>query len=839
MAQLHTADFLPAFDGLIPAFPAHSLTRKRKVVTEGGAWLVEHQEAQHRRFHSFLLYDQDYIHDREQEEHELRGEKILDGYFLLHCAKLDDPQDICSIDISNQGLTGAKEDDFDLFTNLFHVNAAEKELQLESLAAFPNLREIQMQFNSLSRAKITPHQFKHLDTLDLSYNQVSHTTILNIGLIEKLRVLILTANELKSLPSNMAYPASDSDGVVHKRFGNLEELYLDSNHLCDLSTFATLGALKKLKYLNFAKNHIYYIPHLRILGSAVTEIHTDKVTLKPSSHKSVSVKEDRSTPGSKTQTPDQKNWSSADMVEFGLTKSKITPKPNTGSKKSKTPVTAPISIPQPEHAVQLQEPQSTSEDQAQESELEPQSEPQEQAVDRLESRETPAHGVPFQYKDEPAVVGHVSSSSALPCGSIKSGMMDRENKAESPDAINKNKINVEAYLVSEGGGTDAETTYQTAPMPPQVPFPQLQTLILSDNAITEEEGVLACALWPHLCQLVLYGNPVITQCRGLPVLLTHELTLRNGISVIRTPPKKQAKPPSVTVSASTRRIKEPPRPLPRQPHPELLALEAGPPVRATPALTDTPRTPRTPRTPATPRTKPEPDHGDKPEEGFFFTQVDDQAEESSEESSSCPSSPDIISVTASTPAIVADKYKGFEDLIDVEDDPEDYIPEHIQAAVSSLRQALERSLILPDIYRPICKEAKLPKKYSYKSCKGQRNVPKGKKIDKDKPVVEGLALMKKQVLTEEGELNSFITAENKKIKREGTRLLNQIQDKYNKVRGECLQQRSTLLEEIKGNQQALTSSYSLDPIAPSLSILPRTRTQQSGQIESDSSDSDY
>ena len=30
-----------------------------------------------------------------------------------------------------------------------------------------------MQFNSLSRAKITPHQFKHLDTLDLSYNQVS------------------------------------------------------------------------------------------------------------------------------------------------------------------------------------------------------------------------------------------------------------------------------------------------------------------------------------------------------------------------------------------------------------------------------------------------------------------------------------------------------------------------------------------------------------------------------------------------------------------------------------------------------------------------------------------
>ena len=35
MTELHTADFLPAFDGLIPAFPAHSLTRKKQILTEG------------------------------------------------------------------------------------------------------------------------------------------------------------------------------------------------------------------------------------------------------------------------------------------------------------------------------------------------------------------------------------------------------------------------------------------------------------------------------------------------------------------------------------------------------------------------------------------------------------------------------------------------------------------------------------------------------------------------------------------------------------------------------------------------------------------------------------
>lgn len=88
--------------------------------------------------------------------------------------------------------------------------------------------------------------------------------------------------------------------------------------------------------------------------------------------------------------------------------------------------------------------------------------------------------------------------------------------------------------------------------------------------------MLACALWPKLCQLVLHNNPVITQCRGLPILLTHELTLRNGITIIRTPPTKMKKPPSVTVSASSRRVKEPPRALPRKPHPDLLALESAP-----------------------------------------------------------------------------------------------------------------------------------------------------------------------------------------------------------------------------------------------------------------------
>jgi len=333
--------------------------------------------------------------------------------------------------------------------------------------------------------------------------------------------------------------------------------------------------------------------------------------------------------------------------------------------------------------------------------------------------------------------------------------------------------------------------------------------------------VLACALWPKLCQLVLHNNPVITQCRGLPILLTHELTLRNGITIIRNPPSKVKKPPSVTVSAGTRRIKEPPRPLPRQPHPELLTLESAPSLALPPTTAGSSVPPISPSVSPPEAQKEAPETG-PPDEGVFLTQVDDQdAEEEDEEESE----PDILSYTAST-VHLPDRYKGFEDLVDVDDDPNDYIPEHIQSAVTSLRKALQKTMILPDIYKPVCNSEVLPRKHIYKSCKGKRLVPMGKKIDKDKPLNDGLRMVRNQNVAIEGGLGDYIASENTRTKKQGRRLLDQIQKRYNQVRSECLQQRSSLLEDIRGTDPSMKSSFTLERIAPSESILP-PRTQAS------------
>ena len=42
---------------------------------------------------------------------------------------------------------------------------------------------------------------------------------------------------------------------------------------------------------------------------------------------------------------------------------------------------------------------------------------------------------------------------------------------------------------------------------------------------------------------------------------------------------------------------------------------------------------------------------------------------------------------------------------------------HFQAAVCSLRKALQKTMVLPDIYKPVCNSEKLALKHKYRSCK--------------------------------------------------------------------------------------------------------------------------
>ncbi|ELU12376.1 hypothetical protein CAPTEDRAFT_227314 [Capitella teleta] len=279
-------------------------------LANGGAWLTAQKVEQRRRFKAVLCakprsYD-DIRRERNQnsakmgtaiipaaslvtETPEFDDEnKILDGFFLMkHCC-VDDPTDLCSVNINGQNLSETKVEDFKLFDNVAYVNAAENILPLNCFDSFPILRELELPLNGLRNLKLNVGEFKHLELLDLSYNNLCPEDFLPLGLLQNLRILQLTGNNLKSIPPDLALPcASQKSGrkLQVQRFPKLEILMLDENNLEDITIFAALAGLRQLRHLNLSKNNLYAVPQLILMeGRMITQI----IDSRPSSQRKLS-----------------------------------------------------------------------------------------------------------------------------------------------------------------------------------------------------------------------------------------------------------------------------------------------------------------------------------------------------------------------------------------------------------------------------------------------------------------------------------------------------------------------------------------------------------------------
>lgn len=273
-------------------FPVRSLTRYKRQEEDGGAWLVAYRAEQRRRFKAVLCAGDPSISSKSLIKKFKSEESVtteddskphkLDGFYLMKKFHVDDPSDLCSITISGQELREVNEKDFLLFDNVVHVDAGDNHLPFSAFSKFSALQELELPLNNIHNTiKLQPDMFISLVTLDLSYNRLTGEDILALGLLINLRTLHLTGNEIKTLPVEMTriyrtVTGMTPSGTVEsqekmQRFPTLENLYLDHNGLTDLSTFSSLAGLKKLKYLNLEHNEISSIPHLRLLGARVRQ----------------------------------------------------------------------------------------------------------------------------------------------------------------------------------------------------------------------------------------------------------------------------------------------------------------------------------------------------------------------------------------------------------------------------------------------------------------------------------------------------------------------------------------------------------------------------------------
>ncbi|XP_044878399.1 X-ray radiation resistance-associated protein 1 isoform X1 [Mauremys mutica] len=261
-------------------FPARNILRTSE---EGaGHWLVAHRAAQKTKFEAVICAKSlqekvggipKYMSKLQHHGYtdEMVQENILDGPFLinLHCVKI--PSDLCSVDISNKNLVSAKEDDFEQFDSVAYINATENLLTLEAFRKFSGLRELELSLNGLRNLKISAGDFLHLEILDLSYNNLSPEDVRTLGVLSQLKVLHLTANGLRSLPSDLSVSENDSPSCL--KFPSLEVLLLDDNDLSHPSVFVSLANLRSLKQLNLDKNGIAEVPYLHQMENSQFSLH--------------------------------------------------------------------------------------------------------------------------------------------------------------------------------------------------------------------------------------------------------------------------------------------------------------------------------------------------------------------------------------------------------------------------------------------------------------------------------------------------------------------------------------------------------------------------------------
>ncbi|XP_060073090.1 X-ray radiation resistance-associated protein 1-like [Ylistrum balloti] len=810
--------FVKYDDGAVPdgfaanCFPVRTLLRNTD--DGSGAWLIAQRAEQRRRFKAVLctkprtysrikgerkraekqgtaLATQSFIDDDEDVEEA----PVLDGFFLMkHCC-VEDPVDLCSVNIAGKELTEYKEEDFQLFDNVAYVNAGENYLPFEAFRGFPIIRELEVPLNAIRNIKLNPGDYPHLEMVDMSYNNLSHDDILVLGTLPSLKVLHLTGNNFHSLPTDMAIPYIDPVSKRQvPRFKNLEILMLDDNRLADVRVFAALAGLNKLRHLNLEKNEIFYVPQLKSVEGTMVVNEDEKATEKLRKSAQKSARKSARTPHSGKQTEREQEVSVVvDQPEGEKTEM------------SKMDTTlASESILAPANTLDIRSEVKSMED-------------------------------PVSKKPETSnLTDLLETEFSGTMGDLSARIKDLDFTVASPHIVD----------TARNGAPNIEKDEKAPSFPP---FPELRYLNLARNTIAEEEALLAVAAWPMLMELVIHSNPLTTTKSGDPPLLSRFLHDRLGIKLIR---KKQndnsfIKPKVEITQKKSRKVTTIVPKIPKIPLEERLMLEAPkPPPGPKPDQTrpghsqvvnalDLHNKPLTP-IPGTPDYQRPYSAGSEPKSqgskeevnetknawedeshpvieeeevkeedrggsAFFMTQVDEQEGEVAQKESNkkVKKEKKHRKKKEKTKEKVDDRYKGYEILLDCEEDPEFIAPKDMQGNVRALKYALNHELVYRDPavhLNKVTRHIEPYKKWTLPELTPRRTKPE--------EIGETLDFIRTRRTVEESNLGEVLTTRRKPPSElaEAQKLLGEIQRRYNAVRVNSMKEAKEARTVISGLQ---------------------------------------
>ncbi|XP_072230531.1 X-ray radiation resistance-associated protein 1 [Leuresthes tenuis] len=217
-------------------------------IAGAGHWLVAHRKAKEQTSRAALRRIKEHLRQREDEQAASPCGVTLDGRLLLQLHCVDEPPQLCSVDVSGQKLNSVKPEDLRVFGSVARIDASINGLSLESFSCFVSLRELNLSLNGIRDMTFDASDFSHLEVLDLSFNSLSGEAIISLSRLPRLKVLHLTGNQLHHLPPIMGSLSHDHTQLPtaedDKGFEALEVLMLDDNKLSS-GVFHSLKNLKR------------------------------------------------------------------------------------------------------------------------------------------------------------------------------------------------------------------------------------------------------------------------------------------------------------------------------------------------------------------------------------------------------------------------------------------------------------------------------------------------------------------------------------------------------------------------------------------------------------------
>jgi Leucine-rich repeat (LRR) protein len=169
--------------------------------------------------------------------------RTLDGFLLLEKSNMAFPDDSRQAVLSKMRLKKIVEEDLTFFTGLITLDVSENFLELAPFGVLPKLKQLNICCNNITNIP-NLSGFDRLQTLDISYNRLSHASVQALENLPSLTELDLSGNNLRSLPVEMY------------RLFTVEKLMLENNKIAENEVFTILCSMPRLRELSLAYNFL-------------------------------------------------------------------------------------------------------------------------------------------------------------------------------------------------------------------------------------------------------------------------------------------------------------------------------------------------------------------------------------------------------------------------------------------------------------------------------------------------------------------------------------------------------------------------------------------------------